>query len=297
MNLIILPFDHRASFSRDLMHLSGELTLENFQKILELKEMVLASFEMCANEYVNDKKLYRPEEFGVLVDELYGAGVISKIKKTNYVLAIPVEKSGKDIFDFENGEDFAESLLKIKPTYAKVLIRYNPENVADNKVQLERLAKLQEFSDKTGQKILLEVLVPATKDFTGDKADYDLNTRPVLTAKAILELTQYIRPHIWKIEGIAQKYLPRVIDSINPNSKIIILGRNASDEQVCSWLKDASIYPDVVGFAVGRSVFFVPLQKYLAGNLTKDQAIQNMYESLAKFTQFWYEHTKSRRQI
>jgi 5-dehydro-2-deoxygluconokinase len=43
-----------------------------------------------------------------------------------YTNACPAEKSGQDEFDFEYGEDFAEHIEKMQPTFCKVLVRYNP---------------------------------------------------------------------------------------------------------------------------------------------------------------------------
>jgi hypothetical protein len=42
-------------------------------------------------------------------------------------LAMPVEKSGQDEFDFEFGSDFGRHIEAFDPTFAKVLVRYNPE--------------------------------------------------------------------------------------------------------------------------------------------------------------------------
>jgi myo-inositol catabolism protein IolC len=58
-------------------------------------------------------------------------------------LAIPVEKSGQNEFDFEYGDDFGAHIENFDPDYAKVLVRFNPEDDgAVNERQLERWASL-----------------------------------------------------------------------------------------------------------------------------------------------------------
>jgi hypothetical protein len=47
-----------------------------------------------------------------------------------FTFACPAEKSGQEDFDFEYGEDFAEHIEAIHPTFCKVLVRYNPEGDA-----------------------------------------------------------------------------------------------------------------------------------------------------------------------
>jgi hypothetical protein len=58
------------------------------------------------------------------------AGILVELRdaaKHDYRTACPAEKSGQDEFDFEYGEDFAKHIDEFHPTFAKVLVRYNPE--------------------------------------------------------------------------------------------------------------------------------------------------------------------------
>ena len=41
--------------------------------------------------------------------------------------ACPAEKSGQEEFDFEYGDEFAQHIEAFRPTFCKVLVRYNPE--------------------------------------------------------------------------------------------------------------------------------------------------------------------------
>ncbi len=64
---------------------------------------------------------------GILVDEQFGTDILRDAAKHGYVTACPAEKSGQDEFDFEYGEDFDHHIETFRPTFCKVLVRYNPE--------------------------------------------------------------------------------------------------------------------------------------------------------------------------
>ena len=110
--LYILAFDHRGSFEKmvgDVDRVPGAKTLiwEGFQRAVELGAPKASA--------------------GVLVDAQYGADVAREAKAGGYKLAMPVEKSGQNEFDFEYGEQFGEKIEEFDPDFSKVLVRYNPE--------------------------------------------------------------------------------------------------------------------------------------------------------------------------
>ena len=80
---------------------------------------------------------------GVLVDEQFGAEIARKAKAEGLKLAMPVEKSGQNEFDFQFGEAFGEHITEFDPSFSKVLVRFNPEGDAEmNDRQAERLKRL-----------------------------------------------------------------------------------------------------------------------------------------------------------
>ena len=46
------------------------------------------------------------------------------------MLAMPAERSGQNMFDFQYGEDFGEHIERFDPDFTKVLVRYNPDGDA-----------------------------------------------------------------------------------------------------------------------------------------------------------------------
>src|SRR5204862_7961752 len=105
-----------------------------------------------------------PSVTGGLVDEQFGGPtrVPEEIKERGIKLAMPVEKSGQDEFDFEYGDDFGDHIERYDPDFSKVLVRYNPDGDAEmNRRQAERLRRLSDWLHERDRKFLFELLVPA----------------------------------------------------------------------------------------------------------------------------------------
>ena len=113
-----------------------------------------------------------PQATGCLVDEQFGAPkrVPEEAKDRGLLLAMPVEKSGQNEFDFEYGEDFGAHIEQFDPDFSKVLVRYNPEGDAEmNRVQAERLKRLADWLHEHDRKFLFELLVPAEPAPAGER--------------------------------------------------------------------------------------------------------------------------------
>ena len=132
-------------------------------------------------------------------------------RSTGLKLAMPVEKSGQNEFDFQYGDDFGAHIEKFDPDFSKVLVRYNPDGDAElNQRQLERLKRLADWLHDNGRMFLFELLVPATDEqlasVGGDTDRYDAELRPELMRRAIEEIQDFgIEVDIWKIEGVDER--------------------------------------------------------------------------------------------
>ena len=105
-----------------------------------------------------------PGTSGVLVDEQFGAptGLPAQAKERGLLLAMPVEKSGQNEFDFQYGDEFGDHIEQFAPDFSKVLVRYNPDGDAEmNERQRERLARLGDWLHQNDRKYLFELLVLA----------------------------------------------------------------------------------------------------------------------------------------
>ena len=101
------------------------------------------------------------------------------------------------------------STSKFRPTFCKVLVRYNPEgDAALNRRQRERLKRLSDYLHSGGPS-RVHVRAAGAREKAqlersgGDKKEYDQELRPELMVQAITELQDAgIEADVWKIEGI-----------------------------------------------------------------------------------------------
>src|SRR3981189_1397590 len=149
--LYILAFDHRGSFQKKMFGIEGDPTPEQTATIADAKHLIFEGMLKAT-----EKSDVAPDTLGVLVDEQFGTpkNIPGEAKARGLKLAMPVEKSGQDTFDFEYGEDFGEHILKFDPDFSKVLVRYNPEADADtNRDQLGKLKRLADWLHRNDRKL------------------------------------------------------------------------------------------------------------------------------------------------
>ena len=279
--LYLLAFDHRGSFEKGLFGAEEPVSAEVKAGIVDAKELI---FE--AHGQAVEKGGVPAAAAGVLVDEEFGASVARRAKAQGTPLAMPVERSGQDEFQFEYGEDFAAHIEAFDPTFAKVLVRYNPEGDPQlNARQTERLARLSGWLRQHQRKFLFELLVPPTTeqlDRYEDQSSYDRELRPSLVVEVIRLLQGAdVEPDVWKIEGLDQaEDCRRVVAQARrggrPGVMCIILGRGADEARVLGWLRVAASVEGFDGFAVGRTIWYEALKAFLAQGISRHEAVHRI---------------------
>jgi myo-inositol catabolism protein IolC len=294
--LYILAFDHRGSFQKKMFGIQGEPTAEQTATIADAKHLIFEGMIKAV-----ETGSLPGDEIGVLVDEQFGDDVPAEAKARGLKLAMPVEKSGQDTFDFEYGEEFGEHILAFDPDFSKVLVRYNPEGDAEaNKAQLEKLKRLADWLHEHDRKFLFELLVPAEpaqlEAVGGDTDRFDAELRPELMLRAIQEIQDFgVEVDIWKIEGVdAREDAERLARQTRTgpgreNVVCVLLGRGASDEKVEHWLRVAAPVEGFVGFAIGRSIWWDALKGFLEERLEREAAAQQIADKYLHFIRVYDE--------
>jgi myo-inositol catabolism protein IolC len=177
-------------------------------------------------------------------------------------------------------------------------VRWNPgDDPEDKKTQARRLAKLGAWLHETGRKFLFELLVPAGDSdlarVEGDQERYDLEVRPELTLRAIREIRDLgVEPDIWKIEGLDKREdceaLAQLIrDGGRDDVIAIVLGRGADDDRVDHWLRTGAPVEGYQGFAIGRSIWSGPMESFFSGELSRDEAADQIGANFARFLEVY----------
>jgi myo-inositol catabolism protein IolC len=310
--LYILAFDHRGSFQKKMFGIEGDPTDEQTRTISDAKHLIFEGMQEAV------RRGAEAGATGVLVDEQFGSNIPGTAREQGLKLAMPVEKSGQDEFDFEYGDDFGAHIERFDPDFSKVLVRFNPDGDAElNERQLGRLKRLSDWlhqqpddaraadSGEAGgraggeraRKFLFELLVPATEDqlsqVGGDTDRYDAELRPELMRRAIEAIQNAgIEVDVWKIEGVdAREDAAMLAEQTRAGGRegvvCVVLGRGASTEKVDHWLRQASPVEGFVGFAIGRSIWWDALKGFLENELEREAAASQIAENYLRFVEVY----------
>jgi myo-inositol catabolism protein IolC len=278
-NLFILPFDHRSSFIDLFGFINPELSSEEKETITRAKEIIYVAFRRAVEHEIPK------EQAAILIDEEYGDKIIRNAINQDYNVILTVEKSGQREFVFEYEDDFTKHIEKYKPAFVKTLIHYNPNDDPLSKMrQQQKLGILSSYCHENNYKFLLEVLVSPTdsqlKEVNGNNDLYDSATRPNLTVKAMEELQNAnVEPDIWKLEGMENEDSYKIVSlqarkEERDNVGIVILGRSENQDKVEKWIRSGNKIKGIIGFAIGRTVFWKPLTDYKNGKIEKEEVIE-----------------------
>jgi 5-dehydro-2-deoxygluconokinase len=293
--LFILAFDHRGSFQKKMFGIDGDPSDEQTQTISDAKHLIFEGMLAAAEKGLDE------EASGVLVDEQFGGDIPQQAKEKGFKLAMPVEKSGQNEFDFQYGDDFGAHIETFDPAFSKVLVRYNPDGDAEmNKRQLERLKRLADWLHENGRIFLFELLVPAEdaqlEQVGGDDERYDTELRPELMRRAIEEIQDFgIEVDIWKIEGVDEQSDCEMLAQQTRRGEgregvvCVVLGRGASDDKVDQWLRAGAPVEGYVGFAIGRSIWWDALKGFLDDSISREDAAQQIADNYLRFVRVYQE--------
>jgi myo-inositol catabolism protein IolC len=292
--LYILAFDHRGSFQKKMFGIEGDPTPEETKTIADAKHLIfeglLKATEQGAEAGVT----------GCLVDEQFGGDIPVQAKDAGLILAMPVEKSGQNDFDFEYGEEFGDHIERFDPDFAKVLVRYNPDgDEGMNQRQTERLRRLSDWLHERDRKFLFELLVPAEESqleqVGGDEDRYDAELRPELMRRTITELQDAgVEPDIWKIEGIeTQEDCEKIAACARRDGRdgvvCVVLGRGANDQKVEHWLRQGAPVEGYAGFAIGRTIWWDALKGFLEDRHDRGAAADQIAANYLRFVSVYKE--------
>lgn len=240
------------------------------------------------------------ESSAILVDQKYGDALLADANERGITTCTSVEKSGQPEFDFEYGDDFGMRFKDSSPTFAKVLVHYNPEgDDATNQRQRKRLKLLSNHARTGGYRFMFELLVPATdaqlESVGKDQPAYDQRHRPELIVRAIAELQKGgVEPDVWKLEGMED---PEAARSVVAQARVrgrdrvgvIVLGRGEDMDRVRHWVTVGAHTEGVIGFAVGRTVFWQPLVEFKDGGISRAEAVARIAGNYRNLYQLFTE--------
>jgi 5-dehydro-2-deoxygluconokinase len=268
--LIALAIDHRAQ-------------LEAIADQVGASRDRIAAFKCLAVEAAAAVAAGRTG-FGMLLDGTYGREALFRATDLDFWIGRPVEEPASRALDFEGGGSLAAKLLEWPVNHTiKCLCFYHPDDPEDFRLAQERqLARVHDAARSLGRELLLEVI--ASKHGSLD----DTTTSGVLARLYDLG----IAPDWWKLEPqpgeAAWLHIEAIIAERDPACRgIVMLGLDASEDELAAAFRKAAGAPRVKGFAVGRTIFGEPARAWLAGQIADKEAVQRMASSFARLVAAW----------
>jgi 5-dehydro-2-deoxygluconokinase len=287
----MLAFDHRSSFAREV---TGEDDPAGARagRVGDAKRLVFDGLVEASRVIGGDST-----EIGLLIDEHYGAAIPALARGAGITVAVAVERSGQEVFEFEYGNEFEHHIEAVDPDYGKVLVRLNPEgDPGASDLQLGRLLVLSETLSRRGRGFLFELLVPPTTAQLelcgGDRLRYERELRPGLIVGAMAAVQSHgITPSLWKLEGVDDVADATAIvgqaRSDGGTAGCLVLGAGASDERVERWLEVAAATAGYIGFAIGRSIWRDAIRAHLDGELSREAAAGEVRDRFLHFAELF----------
>jgi len=273
--LHVLAFDHRRSLMTSFFGVAGEPSPEDVERGRLAKRLIWRGLlRACGEGAPRDSA-------AALVDATYGSEVIGEARRAGIRIAVPVEASGRDVFAFEVPR-WTEVLDELDPTWAKALVRYDPEgDPAVNEGQRAALRELSDHCRRTDRGFMLELLVPPSADqleaVAGDRARFDRELRAGLTVRGMAQLQEAgVEPDLWKLEGFEEPAdYERVAAAARGGGRdhvgCIVLGRGEDAAAVERWIRAGAGVVGVVGWAIGRTIWWDPLRASFAEDDSREE--------------------------
>jgi 5-dehydro-2-deoxygluconokinase len=223
--------------------------------------------------------------YGMLIDEKHGRDAMFEFARHSFAwLGRPVELPGSRPLRFEFSQDIGSQLVEWPVEHCiKCLCFYHPDDPAALKLeQQEKLRSLFEAARKVGRELLVEIIA-------GKHGVLAEDTIP----RALEELYALgIKPDWWKLEpqssAAAWRRIGAVIESNDPLCRgVVLLGLEAPENELVQAFRATADAPVVKGFAVGRTIFMEPAERWFAGEIGDEEAIAEMAGRFERLTSAW----------
>jgi 5-dehydro-2-deoxygluconokinase len=272
----ILAFDHRVQLDElATQHGAEPHSVETFKRLVAEGARRVALAEGASDP-----------QAGMILDSRFGADILPSLTGRGWWVARPVELPGSRPLAFESDKALALEMRSWPGEHvAKCLVSYHPDDAATmREAQLARLTELQCASVATFHEFLIEVIPP--RDLPADETTLSRALSQIYEAD--------IRPDWWKLPppGSTQawEHIDAVIRRHDPHCRgVLLLGLEASEDELRSGFETAAPHPICRGFAVGRTIFADAAAGWFAGRLDDAQVVDDVASRYARLLQLWRE--------
>ncbi|WP_340301813.1 bifunctional 5-dehydro-2-deoxygluconokinase/5-dehydro-2-deoxyphosphogluconate aldolase [Roseobacter sp. HKCCD7870] len=223
--------------------------------------------------------------YGILCDNRIGRSALHRASGSGLWIGRPTELPGSRPIQFESelGEDVGSLREWARENVVKLLVFCHPDDDdKTTKMQIARVKRLFTAARRNGLEFLLEI-IPSKVGPVND-------TTSAALIQAFYDAGIY--PDWWKLEPFrteaAWANAVAAIERNDPRTRgIVVLGLDASEAELSASFALAAKQPLVKGFAVGRTIFGNAARRWMAGELSNDEAIIEMKDKYARLCGIW----------
>ncbi|GLY61575.1 5-dehydro-2-deoxygluconokinase [Pectobacterium carotovorum subsp. carotovorum] len=269
--LCVIAFDHRSQLEDMALNCGTEIS-----RIPALKKLILrASYDAAQQAGLEGKA-------GLLCDGTFGQDALNDITGKGWWIGRPIELPGSRPLMMERGNIGSQLVSWPLEHVVKCLVFFHPEDAHTLRREQEmKVMEVYQACRQSGHELLLEVILPAGMPHSD-----------ALYLRAIQRFYNLgVRPDWWKLpplssEGWAQ--LTPLLAQRDPYCRgVVILGLDAPLETLQQGFSAAVGFPIVKGFAVGRTLFAQPAQKWLRNEIDDAELIEQVKHNYLQLIAVW----------
>ena len=203
---------------------------------------------------------------GAILDDRFGEDALFSLTGSGVWLARPVEVAGSRPLEFEAGPNIAAKLRSWPREHVVKCLSLSPRE------DLPALKQLHDACIQAGRELLIELVMP------------DPPLEAIYSAG--------IRPDWWKLispqDDAAWAAIEKAIARHDAHCRgVLLLGMEASEDELERGFALAAAHPVCKGFAVGRSIFMEPARLWFSGQISDDEVISRVGNSYSRLVAAW----------
>ena len=270
--LFVLAFDHRTQFEQE-----ADAAGADRDAIRTFKALVYEGFARVAESHPD-------AGCAVLVDPIYGAGVLQRATRSGRRIGVPIEEAGTTPTRWIGGQA-AYATLVTRPSrwFVKALFRMHPSQDASiHSAQLARMRELQDACDSLGRDLMIEIV-------EAEGSRYSEGNVPSIVESLA---SAGIEPRWWKIPALTSGEwiaIEKALDTARSAARVVVLGGDQPLETFDEAFAFAARSPRAAGFAVGRTVFGDVMKRYFRGAATDAEVIEQVAKRFCTLVRSWSE--------
>lgn len=274
-DLNVLAFDHRAQFF--------ELAREAGAAEARLRELKALLVRAVAESEEALRLAGGAGCIGALVDDTYGDDALLAAGGRGWWLGRAIEVPGSSPLAFEGGRSVGTRLVSWpREQVVKCLVRFHPDEPVEDRIEQEtQLLSLHDAVQASGHELLLE-LVPPTH----------LPVDEATVLRAMKRLYNVgVFPEWWKLAPMpaaAWRAVDALLAERDPWCRgVVILGQNASLDELAAAFREAAAARSCRGFVVGRTIWEAPSRAWLAGQVDDAGFVERVRGNFQALVELW----------